>query len=192
METGAGGLEKEPPNFEEIYRENASHVLNLCYRMVGNEQTARDLAQDVWVKALRNLSEFKGHSSVSTWLYRITVNHIFNYYKQQKRRRWREILNLDLREGLREEAPLPGDFADDREPDPLDILQDKERNRIVWQMIQRLPAAQRVPLILFRYEGLSYQEISEVMGISTNAVESRLHRAKRNLRKWLEPYITKI
>ncbi len=192
METGAGGLEKEPPNFEEIYRENASHVLNLCYRMVGNEQTARDLAQDVWVKALRNLSDFKGHSSVSTWLYRITVNHIFNYYKQQKRRRWREILNLDLREGLREEAPLPGDFADDREPDPLDILQDKERNRIVWQMIQRLPAAQRVPLILFRYEGLSYQEISEVMGISINAVESRLHRAKRNLRKWLEPYITKI
>lgn len=192
MKTGAGGLEKEPPNFEEIYRENAPRVLNLCYRMVGNEQTARDLAQDVWVKALRNLSEFKGHSSVSTWLYRITVNHIFNYYKQQKRRRWREILNLDLREGLREEAPLPGDFADDREPDPLDILQDKERNRIVWQMIQRLPAAQRVPLILFRYEGLSYQEISEVMGISTNAVESRLHRAKRNLRKWLEPYITKI
>jgi len=190
--TGAGGLEKEYPNFEEIYQENARRVLNLCFRMIGDEQTARDLAQDVWVKALRNLSEFKGKSSVSTWLYRITINHIFNYYKQQKRRRWREILNLDLREGLHEEALLPGDFVGNRDPNPLDILQQKERDRIVWKMIQRLPAPQRVPLILFRYEGLSYQEISEVMGISVNAVESRLHRAKLKLQKWLEPYVMKI
>ncbi len=189
---GAGFLDKRELDFDQIYHENAGRVLNLCFRMTGNEQAARDLAQDVWVKVLRNLSQFEGKSAVSTWLYRISVNHVKNYYKSEKRRRLREVLNLDILRGWNEIEEQVDDYPDPQGETPADPLQQKERSRIVWEMVQKLPEKQKLPLILFRYEDLSYQEISEILGVSISSVESRLHRAKISLQKMLEPFIGKI
>jgi len=179
-------------DFEQIYREYAQKVLNLCYRMVGDEQTARDLSQDIWVKVYRNLDDFRGNAAIFTWIYRIAVNHILNYLKQQKRKRWLNLLDLNLREALHTEETLNRLGSAAPEDNPAEQLQQKEREQIVWQQILKLPESQRAPLVLHRYEGLHYQEIARVLGISLSAVESRLHRAKKNLQKWLEPYLGKI
>lgn len=185
-------VEQSERNFEEIYRENAEKVLNLCYRMTGDEQVARDLSQDIWVKVYRNLSDFQGRAAVFTWIYRIAVNHILNYLKKEKRQRWRQILDLNLKEAFTADETLSRLTTREHSPDPAELLQKKEREQIVWQQILRLPEKQRVPLVLYRYDGLSYQEIARVLGISLSSVESRIHRAKKNLQKWLEPYVGKI
>jgi RNA polymerase sigma-70 factor (ECF subfamily) len=160
--------------------------------MVGDEQAARDLSQDIWVKVYRNLDNFRGHAAVFTWIYRIAINHILNYLKQQKRKRWLNLLDLSLRDALRTEETLAWHNATATEDNPAEQLQQKEREQIVWRQILKLPESQRAPLVLHRYEGLSYQEIARVLGISLSSVESRLHRAKKNLQKWLEPYLGKI
>ncbi len=179
-------------NFDGIYENHATKVLNMCYRMTGNEQTARDIAQDIWIKVYQNLSKFRGDSAVSTWIYRITVNHVLNHFKKEKRRRWREILNLDIRDGLKEYTGVLEVMPDSNEPNPSDSIQQKEREKIVWNCIRKLPENQRVPLFLFRYEDMSYQEISKILEISLKAVESRLHRAKLKLQKLLEPHLEEI
>ncbi|MFZ0389822.1 MAG: sigma-70 family RNA polymerase sigma factor, partial [Calditrichia bacterium] len=173
------------------YQENAQRILNLSYRMVREEQTARDLAQEVWIKVYQNLGRFEGKSAVSTWLYRITVNHILNYFKREKKRRWREVLNLNVKEGWQGEFPDYDNFSTG-EDTPEEKLQQKDRESVVWQAIQQLPENQRIPLLLFRYEDRNYKEISEILGLSINAVESRLHRARKKLQKLLEPYLNKI
>ncbi len=185
-------VEQSERNFEDIYRENAEKVLNLCYRMTGDEHVARDLSQDIWVKVYRNLSDFQGRAAVFTWIYRIAVNHILNYLKKEKRQRWRQILDLNLKEAFTADETLSRLTTREHSPDPAELLQKKEREQIVWQQILRLPEKQRVPLVLYRYDGLSYQEIARVLGISLSSVESRIHRAKKNLQKWLEPYVGKI
>lgn len=179
-------------DFEAIYQENVQRVLNLCYRMTGNEQAARDLSQDIWLKIYQNLDKFEGKSRVSTWIYRIAVNEALNFLKKEKRKRFRELLNLDVKDAIGEKGNrLPADiFSGSGNPELA--LQKKEREKLMWHLVLKLPEKQRVPLVLLRYEGLSYQEIAEVMGISMSAVESRLHRAKKKLQQLLEPYVDQI
>ncbi len=182
-------MKKNDYDFTEIYQAHSGRILNLCYRMVGNEHAARDLSQEIWVKVYKNLGGFEGKSEIGTWLYRISLNHIYNYFKKEKRRRWREVLNLDVRSGFGEEGDI---LPDSQSKSPLENLQQRELEAFVWQLIQKLPEKQRIPLILFRYEDLSYQEIASVLQVSVNAVESRLHRAKLKMQELLEPYIDKI
>ncbi len=185
-------MEKKKKDFELIYDQNAQMVLNLCYRMTGDEQSARDLAQDIWLKIFQKLDTFEGKSAVSTWIYRIALNHIYNYFKQEKRRKWHQILEQDLRQIFTKEDHSLEQRSDSEESGPLSKLEKKEREKIVWRCIQKLPPKQRIPFILFRYESLSYQEIATLLNLSLAAVESRLHRAKQNLQKLLEPYLEEI
>ncbi len=180
------------PDFESLYDQNAQMVLNLCYRMVGDEQTARDLAQDIWLKIFQKLDTFEGKSAVSTWIYRIALNHLYNFFKQEKRRKWHQILEQDLRQVFTGSDNSLEQRNDSEETGPHSRLEKKEREKIVWRCIQQLPPKQRIPLILFRYEALSYQEIATVLNISLQAVESRLHRAKRKLQKLLEPFLDEM
>ncbi len=190
---GKVDLEKQVnQGFEQIYDQNARRILNVCYRMLGDEQSARDVAQDVWIKAYQNLAGFEGKSSLSTWLYRIAVNEILNYLKKEKRRRKRSQLFSRAKHPDNTEESDPFSQIASSDESPLDQLQAKDRENIIWRLIQKLPEKQKIPLILFRYESLSYQEVADTMGISLQAVESRLHRAKLNLQELLEPFFKKI
>lgn len=188
----AAQLTEASRQFTEIYKANAGRVLNFCFRMTGDEQLSRDLAQDIWVKVYQNLDTFQGKSAVFTWIYRIALNHLLNHFKKEKRRRWREILNLDVVEGIKKGETEPYQPPDMNGVNPLDRLQQQDREKIVWRMIRRLPEKQRAPLVLLRYQEMSYRQIAQVLGVSVNAVESRLHRAKIKLQKLLEPYLSKI
>ncbi|MCH9650507.1 MAG: sigma-70 family RNA polymerase sigma factor [Deltaproteobacteria bacterium] len=149
-------------------------LLHLCERILGNPEDARDAAQEVFLKVYRKAATFQPRGQVFTWLYRIATNHCLN----QLRRR-RIVRFVGLSSGS-DEAPCeldPPDSGVDPEA-ALEIRQAWHRTRL---SMSRLPANQRVVLVLAKFEGLTYREIAEVLEISEGAVESRLFRAMRRL-----------
>lgn len=152
--------------FGELVRMHQDRIYRTAVRFVGTED-AKDVAQEVFLKAYRELRRFRGKSALSTWLYRMSINISLNYLRGQRR-------EVDRREqyGPGVSAPPPG---------PERTLQDKELTEAVWEAIEELPDRQRTALILHRFEELSSSQTAEVMGLSVGAVESLLHRAKLTL-----------
>jgi len=179
-------------SFDELYEKYARNILNLAYKMTGVEETARDLTQDIFLKVYQNLPEFKGESHIYTWIYRISLNHIINYLKRERRFRWMELMDSKVSDVLNRDEIHPNFNMHSNPILPDKKIEKVERERIVWSIILKLPEKQRVPFVLHRYEGLSYQEIADQLSISLSNVESRIHRAKNFLIKKLEPWADKI
>jgi RNA polymerase sigma-70 factor (ECF subfamily) len=188
----AAADDREAASFEAIYQRHGTRVLNLAYRMTGNEETARDLAQEVWIKVFERLDTFEARSDVFTWIYRITVNHALNHMKRERRVRWLDLLDRPVGEVLREENADPAFLERTEAPRADAAIEADERACRVWQAIQALDPKYRAPLVLFHYEELSYQEIADTMKLSMAAVEARIHRARKQLAKTLGPLLDRI
>ena len=178
--------------FEEIYREYSGRVLNLVYRMTSRQDIARDLTQDIFIKVYNNLGTFQEQSQVYTWVYRIAVNHVLNHIKHERRARWLSVLGsseADAAERRKIEHmanQYDGSVSADK------AMEQDERARAVWSAVQSLSPKYRIPLILHHYEGISYGEIAGMMDITMSAVENRIHRAKQQLIKKLEPVLDQL
>ncbi len=160
--------------FAVLVEAHQERLLRLCERLLGDAEEARDAAQEVFLKAYRKAADFRPQGQVYTWLYRIATNHCLN---QLRRRRLVRFVRWED-SGERDAAPLD---PPDGGPDPEAVLASRRRWRQVRTAISRLPAGQRAVLVLARFEGLSYREIAEVLGITEGAVESRLFRAMRRV-----------
>jgi len=160
--------------FKELFDDYSSLVFNVALRMLQNKEDAEDVTQDVFIQALKSFKEFRGESKLSTWFYRIAVNTSLNFQRKKKRERW---LSLDF--GW-DESDDPREVAS-ADVNPQDNMERNEIELVVQKAINSLPKRQRAALILYYYEGLSYDEISKVLGVSISSVESRLHRAKQAL-----------
>jgi len=174
-------LTDEPEAQRTLYDEHCQPLYRLCYRYLNDSAEAEDAVQEVFLKALQNLAGFKGHSTLSTWLYRIAVNHCLNLRRQT---RWRRLLNLDF---ISESDMLAAATAEN----PHALLEKEEERDLVRQAISGLPERQRWAIILSRYENKSYDEIAEIMGCSVSAVESCLHHAKKNMSRYLAKKLKK-
>ena len=158
-------------------------VLNLIYRFLGDRQKSEDLAQETFLQVWRAAKTFKGRSKFTTWLYRIGVNLCLNEIKAGRRKNWLQFFR-NLADAKRpEDECLPDDS-----PNAEDLLLARERSQQILNALQGLPENQRIALILNRYEDLSYEEISLILGCSIPAIESLLVRAKRSLQKKLEKF----
>lgn len=176
-------------SFEEIYEEYGRRILNLAFKMVRNEETARDLTQEIFIKVYLNKDSFKKESHIYTWIYRIALNHIINYLKKSSKRNLMSIEENKTLNGFDKGKVL---LNNNDNPTPIDIINKSERENIIWKAINSLPAKYRVPFILHKYEDKGQKEIAELMGISVSAVETRVHRAKKQLIKILEPVLNQI
>lgn len=158
-------------------------VINVCIGLLHNRFDAEDVAQDVFIEAMRNAHRFRGESKISTWLYRIAVNRSLNYLRNNKRQKL--MVEIGSVFGLFEGESI----QDSREPatDSNQFEADELKN-ILKTAIGSLPENQKVAFTLNKFEELSYNEIAEVMETSLSAVESLIHRAKRNLQKKLKHY----
>lgn len=178
----------EKPPFDEVVSRYYESVFNLAYRLFqGNREEAEDLTQEVFLHAFQAYDRFRGDAHVFTWLYRITVNLWKNRLKQlsrEREHRW-EILEET---GEEEEESEPIEWEDTR-LSPQRLLEQKELAEAIQKAIDELPEEQRIVVVLRDIEGLSYQEIAEIVGCSIEAVKSRLFRARTNLRKKLRPFI---
>lgn len=173
--------------FSELLDRYYRKVFNVLLRLMGDYHEAADLTQDVFVQAYRALSTFRGEAKIYTWLYKIAVNRAKNRLKQLARQGSMESGSLD--------DPIDSDEGLHREvPDELGLpdraLQQRELQAVVNHEIGKLPPDFRLVIILRDLEGLSYREMADVIGISLEAVKSRLFRARSHLRERLTPYIT--
>lgn len=155
-------------------------VIKTAYYFLGNMEDAEDLAQDIFVKIVESLPRFRHSSSLSTWIYRITVNDSLNAVKRNRQRRI--FLRLGNVIGIADKKEQEKILNIPAEHDTFDAGYHRQ---ILWQAVTSLPEKQRKVFILSKYEDLPHKEIAEITGHSLSAVGSLLHRARLNLQKKL-------
>ena len=158
-------------------------VYHLCLRMIGREADAADLAQDVLLKAVQHIDGFKGDARFSTWLYRIAMNLSIS---QLRRNKVRATTSLDQPLGGgdgTEEQERSALLADEREPGPVQSVQQKERLDALAEALERMDEELRGIILLRDIQEMDYQQIAEVMGVPLGTVKSRLFRARLALRQ---------
>lgn len=170
--------------FDELFQRNSRRAYEIAVRFLANPDDAEDIVQEAFLRVYSSGDSWKPTAGFNTWLYRIVANLCLKKIRKAKIVRWE---SLDNREDSREPdnfVPLPDASA----IPPDEQLLRKETSELVQKAVQNLPPAQRMAVILHKFEALSYKEISEAMECSVSAVESLLHRAKLSLRKELRPF----
>lgn len=157
-------------------------VYNTALGILQNSNDAEDVSQETFVQVYESVKNFKAEAKFSTWLYRITVSKSLDHLRRKKRKKRFAIVQSLFGENS-ETIIDPPDFNH-----PGVQLDRKEKAATLFKAIDKLPENQRIAFTLHKLEGLSYQEVSEVMETSVPSVESLMHRAKNNLQKWLGDY----
>ncbi len=174
--------------YDNLVRAYGGRMLAVAWRFLGNEEDARDAVQDAFLSAFRAIESFSGNSRLSTWLHRIVVNA--SLMKLRTRRRKPEQSIEDLLPSFVED----GHFAEpptEWRPTPADDLEREQIRRLVQGQIELLPESFRTVVLLRDVEGHDTEVTAEMLGISSAAVKTRLHRARLALRHLLDPHFRK-
>jgi len=169
--------------YEELVRKNGGRMLAVARRLLSSEEDARDVVQDAFLSAFRALPQFESSCRLSTWLHRIVVNAALIKLRSRRRHPEGSIEELLPRfdsDGHR----IPGDVPE-RNLQDVKLAQDELR-QVVRRCIAQLPERYRTVLALRDIEELSTEEASEHLGLSRDAVKTRLHRARQALRSHLQ------
>jgi len=164
--------------FELLVIENQKNVYNLALRITRDEQQAFDITQETFLKAYTALKSFRGDSSFSAWLYRLTSNICIDYLRREKRQKTVSITYID---GEGEELEIP-----DLRNHPETELERCELREAIEKGLLQLSEDHRKILVLRDIHGLSYAEISKVLDLEVGTVKSRLARARMNLAKIID------
>jgi len=165
----------DPNAFELLVTAYEKNVYNVALQMTGNREDAQDMTQEAFIKAYNSLSGFRGDSRFSSWLYRIVSNVCLDYKRKQSRR---PASSLTVEDDEGEEQQL--DVADESQS-PEALLERKLTREAVRKGLRQLPDEQRQILLLREIQGLSYEEIGEVMDLEAGTVKSRIFRARKKL-----------
>jgi len=168
-------------NFDLLVEQHYTRVYNTALRMLGDPDHAADATQAAFVRAFRSLDSFRGDSSFSTWLYRITANVCLDELRDLSKQPASLTFISD-----EDEEPQERTIPDDR-ADPAGMVARNERQRVVHQAIQQLSAEHRVVLVLYDLDGCSYKDTAQILGIPVGTVKSRLNRARGALKEVLRP-----
>ena len=171
--------------FDQLIEKYRARVYGIVYHMTSNREDAADRTQDAFIKAFQSIHRFGGQSSFFTWLYRIAVYSALSHLRKARLRSFFSLERIDADEPVSKEI--------------IDALTDKtgaDRDTYVHELqeklndaLQKLSIKHRTVVTLFEIDGLSHQEIAEVMKCSVGTVRSRLHYAKQLLQSELQPYI---
>ncbi len=167
--------------FRELVERHQNAVIGTVAKMLGSASEAEDISQQVFLRIWRNARRYRPDAKFTTYLYTITRNLVFN--ESRRRSRKREVSSDEREEGGHHQ--IEGDPA--KRPD-AELLQDELR-QAVDTAISALPEAQRMAVVLRRYEQMPYEEIAEVLNLSVSAVKSLLFRARTTLRESLRGYL---
>jgi RNA polymerase sigma-70 factor (ECF subfamily) len=159
----------------ELIRRHQNRLYQLAYRFLKDSLEAEDALQEVFLKVYEHASRFEPQGTVSAWLNRITANHCLNRLRSRVPQE-----SLDTAE-----APE----VRDQQATPLEAVVEQELSQRLEALLAALPENQRRALILKRFGGLSYQEIADSLGLSVDAVDGLLKRARQFLKKALQDYL---
>ena len=171
----ARSLQQDQEAFGRLIDRHATTIVNLAYRMVGNRAEAEDLAQETFLSAFKSLSTFRADAKFSTWLYRIATN---------KCKDWLRVKSPG--QGLKDVAvdeALDVHVAEDRTPERL--LSQQQVALELEQAIQRLPPLYREAFVLKHVEGLSYEEMQEILGVNGDTLKMRVYKGRVQLSREL-------
>ncbi|HUP38114.1 MAG TPA: sigma-70 family RNA polymerase sigma factor [Candidatus Limnocylindria bacterium] len=166
----------DAPAFEDLVMTYQHRVFGVALRMLGNRAEAEEVAQEAFVRAHRALGEFRGDAKLSTWLYAITSRLCLNRLASGERRMARQGEDALLR-------------LSDAGPRPDAALERRELEAALGRAIADLPEDRRIVVVLRDLEGLSYEEIAQVLELELGTVRSRLHRARAELKEKLERFL---
>lgn len=176
----SGVMERNREALTSLVETYQKKVIKTAYYFLGNMEDAEDLAQDVFVKITESMPRFRKASSLSTWIYRITVNEALNAVRKNRRKKM--FLRMGSAIGIAEPKAQARIMNIPEEQDAPDA---PSKLHMLREAVAALPEKQRTVFILNKYEDLPYKEIADITGYSLSAVESLLHRARVNLRKEL-------
>ncbi len=171
--------------FEALVDRHRTRVFNLAYRFLGNATEAQDVAQEIFVKIYQARHTYEPTAKFTTWLYTIAKNTCLKSLA-----RAHPTVSLDEEIGIGDDK-VQRQVADPNMPTPSEQMLHREETDVVKSAIDALPEQQRMAVVLSRFDGLSYDEIAQVMGCSAKAVKSLLHRARVELKERLEKYFRK-
>ncbi|MGK9429338.1 sigma-70 family RNA polymerase sigma factor [Bacillus atrophaeus] len=161
---------KQKISIEHLYHEHYKEITFYLFRRTRHLETAKDLAQDTFIKAFNGLDSFKGHSSIKTWLYTIAHHTFINWYRRDVKYQFSDIsTNENLMQSTYE---LPEQH-----------LFRTIKNETLKQHISQLTDKHQSVLILREFQELSYEDIAEILGWSLSKVKTTLHRARLELKK---------
>lgn len=170
--------------YDQLVRRYQDRIYATIYHMTSNHEDANDLAQETFIKAYTALKTFKGDSSFYTWIYRIAVNKTINFLKTRKNKTQLSLNDLD--------------FNAEHDPDLLALVSEKtpRRDAALKELQEKLNNAllklsetHRLVVTLHDVQGLSHEEIAEIMDCNTGTVRSRLFYARQQLQGWLADYL---
>jgi RNA polymerase sigma-70 factor (ECF subfamily) len=164
-------------SFNALVRLYEGRIYTLCYRMLGDSESAADTTQDALLSAFRNLKSFRG-GSFRSWLLRIATNACYDVLRARKRR---PAISLDAAVAEQDDDAAPLQIADPGET-PDDFTLRRELARAIEHGLAALPEEQRIIIILSDIQGLAYDEIAQIVGINLGTVKSRLSRGRTRLR----------
>ncbi len=169
--------QKDEAAFRQIVKDYQKLVYNTVLSLVQNLEDAEDVAQEVFIQVYESVHLFKQESKLSTWLYRIAASKSIDHLrKKNTKKRFAFLYSVDD-ESIKNNVP---DFYH-----PGVKLENKEDAAILFKAVRMLQKNQKIVFVLIKIEGLSYAEAGEVMRLTPSAVDSLLHRAKNNLKKYL-------
>ena len=172
--------------FEELVRRYDRRLFRIAHQFTHNYEDAQDLVQDAFLKAYKNLNQFREQSKFSTWLIRITINEgLMKVRKQRTHKEVRLEQDLELEEGT-----IPLDVAD-WAPDPEKRYQVSEIRRLLMEALQHLHLPLRVVFVLRDIEGLSLEQTAEALDLTVSAIKARSRRARLQLREILSKHFRK-
>lgn len=167
--------------FEALVYRHKQITFNFIYRMVGNQQAADDLFQDMWLKVLRNAHTYRPRAKFTTWALQIARNTVLDYFKREN---LRAHVSLDLPVG-NDELSIKS-IVPSKGPQPEEVLLDDEMMKEVQNALCRLPIKQQESLVLRIYHKMPYSEISELLGSPEGTVKYWVHEAVKALTAYLE------
>jgi len=156
------------PEFAAIYQEHSRPIYYLALRMLSDPAQAEDATHDVFLKAFRNMRQFRGESALRTWLYRIAINHCHNVLQSWHHRTM--VTNVD---------DAVWEHSASRVDSPLRALETAELGERIQKALDQLQDEYRLLLLLVADQELSYEEIGELTGQSADSVRGKLHRARK-------------
>ncbi len=173
-------------SFEELMKRYKKSLFNYIYRFSGNRHTSEDIFQETFLKIYQHAGRYKPKSKFSTYLYTIATNLSINEMKKRKIRQ-HETLESGYIEGRQNphiyESSLPSDVST-----PATETEREENRRLIWEGLDQLSPKHRSVLILSEFEELPYEEIAQITKTRVGTVKSRLHRAKIQLKEWIEKH----
>lgn len=156
--------------FAELLSRYKNLVYSVVLRMVNDSEEANDLAQEIFIKIYKNLDKYQPEYKFSTWIIRITTNHVIDFRRKKKQ----ETVSID------DMVYEPSDYIT-----PESSYIEKERNTSIFSALNSLPDMYKIPIVLYHQQGLSYQEIAQMIGEPLSKVKNRIFRGRKMLKELL-------